>query len=243
MFAPHYQPDPRLMGMGLGFVRYDAGGHLVVSHEGVLPGFHAELVVAPDDGLGLIAFTNGSSGAMAWLPLELGRLLRHLLDIPDEVVRGDVPHHPEIWGELCGRYRLPSHISDLRGRVMMGGGIQVFVRGGRLMLRVLTPLPALYRGLPLHPDDDQDPYVFRLDLSRFGMPTVRLVFGHDAVGGTTVVHTDLDSQPLSLYKQPNAKNPRLWATGALGALAVAGTVKAVRRPRSGPHKEMQLSAR
>jgi hypothetical protein len=34
---------------------------------------------------------------------------------------------------------------------------------GVLMVRALTPMPALYRGFPLHPDDEQDPYVFRLD--------------------------------------------------------------------------------
>lgn len=121
---------------------------------------------------------------------------------------------------------------------MMGGGAQVFVRGGRLMLRVLTPIPALSRGLPLHPDDDTDPYVFRLDLSQFRMPTVRLVFGHEAGVGMKALHTDLGSQPVSLYKQPATKNPRLWATGALGALAVAAaTATAIRRSRNQPRKE------
>ncbi len=98
MFEPHYQPDPRLPGMGLGFFRSDAGGHRVVGHDGILPGFNSELVVAPDDGVGLVAFTNGSSGAMAWMPTEFRRLLYDLLDVPDEVVRRDVPQHPEIWG-------------------------------------------------------------------------------------------------------------------------------------------------
>jgi hypothetical protein len=171
--------------------------------------------------------------------MELWRLLHHLLDVPDDAVRGDVAHHPEIWRQICGRYRLPPRVADLRDRVMMGGGVQVFVRGGRLMLRVLTPVPALYEGLLLHPDDDTDPYVFRLDLSRFGIPTVRLVFDHEAGAGTTVVHTDLGSQPVSLYKQPLGKNPRLWVTGALGALAVSGAVTAIRRPHSRPHQEME----
>jgi len=238
MFAPHYQPDPRLTGIGLGFFCHDAGGHLVVSHEGILPGFNSELFVAPDDSLGLFAFTNGSSGATAWLPIELGRLLHHLLDVPDEVVRSDIPQHPEIWDEICGRYRLPQRVSDLRGRVMMGGGAQVFVRGGRLMLRVRTPLPALYGGLPLYPDSDADPYVFRLDLSKFGMATVRLVFGHEARVGTKAIHTDLGSQPVSLYMRPTATLTRLWATSALGALTAAAAVTAVRRLRRRPHKEM-----
>jgi CubicO group peptidase (beta-lactamase class C family) len=229
MFEPHYQPDHRLPGMGLGFFRGDAGGHRVVEHDGVLPGFNSHLLVAPDDGVGVFGFTNGSSGAFTWLPIELGRLLRHLLGVPDDVVRSDVPHRPEIWEDLCGRYQLPPRISDLRGRVMMGGGAEVCIRGGRLMVRVLTPIPALYRGFPLHPDDAQDPYVFRLDLSKFGMPTVRVVFARDVGIGTTAVHTDLGSQPLSLYKRPATNGPRLWATAALGALAATATAAAIRR--------------
>jgi CubicO group peptidase (beta-lactamase class C family) len=200
MFEPHYQPDPRVPGVGLGFFRGEAGGHRVVGHEGILPGFNSVLSLAPDDGVGVIAFTNGSRGAMGWLPTELGRVLRHLLGVPSEVVRTDIPHHPEIWSDVCGHYRLPERVSDLRGRVMMAGGTEVFVRRGQLMARVLSPVPALYRGLPLHPDDDKDPYVFRLDLSRFGMATVRVVFSREAGAGTMAAHTDLQS--LSFRKRP-----------------------------------------
>ena len=169
MFEPHYQPDARLPGMGLGFFRAEAAGHRLVFHDGILPGFNSELLVAPDDGIGVIGLTNGSSGAFAWLAVELGRLLRELLGLPEDAVRNDVPHHPEVWAELCGRYVFPPRIADLRQRLMLGGGAEVFVRGGRLMVRLLTPVPALYRGLPLDPDDESDPYVFRLDLSQFGM--------------------------------------------------------------------------
>jgi CubicO group peptidase (beta-lactamase class C family) len=200
MFEHHHQPDPRIPGIGLGFFRSDAGGHRVVGHEGVLPGFHSQLLVAPDDGVGVVAFTNGSNRAFFWLPTELDRLLRHLLGVPDEIVRTDLSHHPEIWADLCGRYRLPARIADLRGRVALGAGAQVLVRGGRLMVRVLTPVPALYRGLALHPDDERDPYLFRLDLSELGMSTVRIAFVREAGAGVTAMHTDLQLQ--SLYKQP-----------------------------------------
>jgi hypothetical protein len=229
MFEPQYQPDPRVPGMGLAFFRSDGGGHRVVGHDGILPGFNSGILVAPDDGVALIAFTNGSSGAMAWMPTELRRLLHHLLDVPFEVVRPDIPHHPEIWAEICGRYKLPGRISDLRGRVMMGGGVEVFLRGGQLMVRVLTPVPALYGALPLHPDDEQDPYVFRLDLSRFAMATVRIVFSREDGLGTTAVHADLGGQPLSLLKRTGPRRPRAWLTRALGALAVAATATAVLR--------------
>jgi hypothetical protein len=39
-------------------------------------------------------------------------------------------------------------------------------------------------------------------------------------------------------KNPVVKNPRLWATGALGALALAATAATIRRPRSRPPKEV-----
>ena len=87
---------------------------------------------APDDGIGVIGFTNGSSGAFAWLSTELGRLLRDLLGLPQDAVRSDIPHHPEVWAELCGRYVFPPRIADLRQRLMLGLGAEVFVRGGRL---------------------------------------------------------------------------------------------------------------
>lgn len=198
MFERHHNPDPRLVGMGLGFFCHEAAGHRMVGHDGILPGFNSSLLVAPDDGVAVFGFTNGSSGAMVWVPTEIGELLHHLLDIPSPMVRSDVPQHPELWTGLCGQYGLPP-VGDLRGRLMMGGGARVFVRGGQLMIRLLTPIPALYRGFPLHPDDETDPDVFRIDLSRFGMSPVRLIF--DPGSGNRVIHTDMGGQPISLYER------------------------------------------
>ena len=174
MFAPHYQPDHRNAGMGLGFFRFDLGGHLGIEHHGVLPGFNSQIFVAPDDGVGVMAFTNGARDAMLWLPAETAGLLRQLLDISEPAIRTDIPHHPEVWGDVCGWYRLSAGLSDVRLRGMMGAGVEVFARGGRLALRFLTPIPALYQGFLLHPDDEQDPYAFRIDLSEMG--TARVVF-------------------------------------------------------------------
>ena len=60
MFEPQYQPDPRVPGMGLAFFRTELGGHRVVEHEGILPGFDSQIFLAPDDGVGVMAFTNGA---------------------------------------------------------------------------------------------------------------------------------------------------------------------------------------
>jgi CubicO group peptidase (beta-lactamase class C family) len=234
MFEPHYQPDPRVPGWGLGFACGEAGGHRVVGHDGILPGFNSTLLVAADDGLAVVAFTNGSRGAFGWMETEFKRLLRHLLDVPDEVIRTDVPQHPEVWGELCGCYRWPARISDLRGRLAIPGGVEVFVRGGRLMIRARTPVPALYRGLPLHADDAGDPYVFRLDLSGFGQGTFRVVFGRDNASDMAAIHADLGGQPLTLIRRPTEDRAQAVVTAAAGALLVAAAARRVMRRHQRP---------
>jgi hypothetical protein len=227
MFAPHYQPDPRLPGVGLAFFRGEVGGHLVVEHDGLVPGFSSHMSVAPDDGVGVVAFTNGARSAKAWQGAEVAGTMSYLLGVPDDAIRTDVPHHPEIWRDICGWYSFCGSFRDVQKWFVAGA--EVSVHRGQLMLRVLSPIPALNRGLPLHPDDHQDPYVFRIDLSNFGIGTSRVVFSQAPGVGTTAVH--LGFAPLSFQRQPRTRNPRWRATGALGALAAATTATAARRRR------------
>ncbi|HKP99791.1 MAG TPA: serine hydrolase domain-containing protein [Actinomycetes bacterium] len=236
MFAPHYQPDPRLAGVGLAFFRRELGGHLVVEHDGLVPGFSSQLALAPDDGVGVVAFTNGARGALAWLGAEVSGLLSCMLGIPEEGLRTEVPHHPELWSELCGWYGFRGSFRDVQRWFVLGA--EVFVRRGQLMIRALSPIPAVNRGLALHPDDERDPYLFRIDLSEVGLGTSRVVFSRAPGVGTTAVHLDLGFAPLSFDKQPASNNPRPWATGALGAVAAVTAAKAVRRRRRA-HQEVR----
>jgi CubicO group peptidase (beta-lactamase class C family) len=231
MFAPHFQTDPRVAGMGLGFWRSTVGGHPAAWHEGTLPGFNSQIWVAPDDRVGVMAFTNGARGAMTWLLVEASGLLKQALGVPEEVIRTDVPQHPERWSDLCGWYQLSAQWTDMQSRGFGGLGAEVFVRGGQLRLRVLSPIPMLYRGFPLHPDDENDPDAFRIDLSKYGFGTQRVVFSRDARGGAARIHIDV--VPLRLEKQPANTNPRMWTTRALGALALAAAVTAVGRRARG----------
>lgn len=226
MFQPHYQPDPRIAGLGLAFFRADLGGHPAVEHDGILPGFDAQIIVAPDDGIAVMAFANGARRGMHWLTPALAGLLRRLIGVADPVIRTDVPQRPETWGDLCGWYRFSAHRTD-PGKLAIGPGVEVVVRRGQLTMRFLSPIPALYRGFALHPDDDTDPYVFRIAFPWFGVGTCRVVFSHRPGAGTTAVH--LDAGPLSFQKQPAATNPRRRVASALGALGVAATAAAVRR--------------
>jgi CubicO group peptidase (beta-lactamase class C family) len=231
MLEPHFQPDPRIPGMGLAFFRGEVGGHRTAGHDGILPGFTAGLLLAPDDGVAIVALTN-IGGAFGWLQIELDGLLRPLLGVPDEPP-GGVPQHPEIWPDLCGRYVFPPRIADLRNRLMLSGGVQVAVIGGRLVTRLLTPLPFPFRGLPLEPVDERDPDVFGLDLSRLGIAPIRVVFAREAGRPATAIHTDLGGQPWSLVRRPDAGIGRRWLGPALGVGAAAGVVAAARRRRPG----------
>ena len=95
MFEPHYQPDPRLPGMGLGFFRDQVGGHRTVGHDGIWNGFHSDMVLAPDDGIGVVAFANTGPFNPRGAPVPVAHaLLRRLLGLPDDAVRTDVPEQP-----------------------------------------------------------------------------------------------------------------------------------------------------
>lgn len=236
MFAPQYQPDPRLPGVGLAFYRRDVGGHLIVEKDGLVRGFASHMFVAPHDGVGIVAFANGARAAHGWLGPEVLGILRHVLDVPGDVIRTAVPHHPEIWSDLCGWYAFPGSLRDVQKWAVVG--VQVFVRRGQLTLRLVTPIPGLPREFPLHPEDDDDPDLFRIDLSALGMGTSRVVFSRAPDMGTAALHVELPGMPMSFQKQPATRDPRMWVRGALGALGIATAAAAVRR-RRGPDKEVR----
>lgn len=201
----------------------------MVEHQGTLPGFKSQIFLAPDDGVAVMAFSNGTIRGETWLPVELGRVLGDLIGAPPERIRTDVPHHPEIWGDLCGRYSVAVPLSDVRIKAFLGAGFEVFVRGGRLWFRFLSPLPPLHKGFPLHPDDENDPYAFRIEFGGLGMATIpmQVVFSRQPDTGTVSVHVDLQS--VSAEKQP-ARSKR-WITGALTVTAAAAAGSRLRGRR------------
>jgi len=232
MFGPQYSPDPRIPGIGLAFDRFQIGqGHLMVGHEGVLPGFNSQIFLDPEAGVGVMAFTNGARMAMMWLPDETARLLRHVLGAGDTVIRDDVPQHPELWGELCGFYPLEGPLTEMRLRATLGLGAEVFVRRDTLMVRAWSPLPAAFRGFELHPDDEMDPYSFRIDGRRFGIDSARIVFAPEA-GGRTRLSFDL--MPIAVQRRLDGERFQLFkrVVGGLG-IAGAAALAAGGRKRSG----------
>jgi CubicO group peptidase (beta-lactamase class C family) len=218
MFEPHYQPDPRIPGMGVGFFRGQVGGHPTVGHDGIWLGFHSAMVLAPGAGTGVVAFANtGPFSPLAAAGPVASAVLHGVLGLPEDAVRTEVPEQPWAWRDLCGWYSFgPGVLTDPQPRML--GGVEVAVRHGHLTVRGQIPLPAVRKGLRLHPDGD-DPCAFRINLPGYGSGTSPVVFSRDPGGRVTALH--LGVQPMSFQKRPDARNPRPWAAGALAASAVA----------------------
>jgi CubicO group peptidase (beta-lactamase class C family) len=235
MFAPHFQPDPRMPGMGLGFDLSKEGNHRIVGKDGVVSGFLADVALAPDDDLGVIVLANTGGLDARGAPTPLVQaIMRHLLALPDNPIRTDLAPHPEVWADLCGWYDLsPGLMTNLFVRLLMGAGAEVRVKNGQLLLQPLTPIPAMRRGMRLYPDDPDDPYVFRIDMSHMGKPPMPVAFTlpHDGSGpaqrfcfGESVFD-----------RRPDRRNPRLLTTGALAVGGTAAAIRATVRRRAGSH--------
>jgi CubicO group peptidase (beta-lactamase class C family) len=222
MFEAHFQPDARVPCMGLGFELNDESGHRVAAKGGIVSGFLSAITLAPDDGIGVFVLTNtgGLKGQGAAEPLATV-LLRHVLGLPDEAIRTDILARPDVWGELCGWYGMdPGPLANLFGRLVFGAGAEVVVRRGKLWFRPLSAIPTVRHGFLLHPDDEDDPYVFRLDLADMGLGTFRVAFSPRSNQGRTR-HRFEAGFLGSLQQRPDALNPKVWLTGGLAVGAVA----------------------
>ena len=137
--------------------------------DGIWHGFRTDMVLVPDQGIGVLAFANTGWFDPRGAPVPVANaLLRVLLDVPDDVVRTDVPEHPEIWTDLCGWYSFgPGVLCDPQPRAVLGAGVEVVVRREQLTARGQTPTPAVRKGLRLHAVGG-DPYAFSVDLSALG---------------------------------------------------------------------------
>lgn len=231
MFEPHFQPDPRVPGMGLAFNLGDEGGRRTVGKDGVTSGFLAQLTMAPREGLGVVVLTNTGGLVTLGAAVPLGTaLLRELLGLPEDPVRRDLAPRAEVWSELCGWYSpTPGPVTNLFSRALIGAGAEVVVEHNELMFKPITPLPAMRKGMRLYPDDPDDPYVFRVDLSGVGMGTLPVVFSRGPLrSGTARMYLDL----TAFHKRADSRNPRRLAGQAITAGALALLVKGLRRSPS-----------
>jgi hypothetical protein len=221
LFRPHFQPDPRVAGMALGFEPHTERGRVLICKGGTINGFLSALEMAPEDGIGVVVLTNTGGLDNRGVPEPIAAALtRRLLGMPDNPVREDVAPHPEVWETLRGWYAPDAGpVTNLFARAGFGAGVEVAVRHRQLVLRPLTPVPGLWDAMVLHPDDPGDPRVYRVEFPKYDK-TWRVVFTDD-----TPARLLLDV--MSFQKRPDWNNPRRWGAG----IAAAGVVGAVIRRR------------
>jgi D-alanyl-D-alanine carboxypeptidase len=93
-------PDDQPMNYGYGLGLGDLSGHRFVWHNGSIDGFHAQLVIYPDDALIVAVLANTSGG----LPERIERAIaRRVLEIADAVVL-DLPIPRAVRNRVVGTY-------------------------------------------------------------------------------------------------------------------------------------------
>jgi hypothetical protein len=237
MMSPQYSVDPRVPGMGLAFWLDHLGEHRVAGHDGNVPGFGSSLLLAPDDGVAVVALTNTSSAIGAHLAAT--ELLSSLLgeDSPSTRLHNvDVGSRPHLWADLAGHYApAPGFLTNARPWQMVGGEVQVLVKNRRLVLRALSPLPALRHGLELHAVDEDDPLAFAVEMDGLVVP---IVFARDGSGRVDRVITGPPSN-TTFHRRSQLRSHQVRGRAVLastGAVAVAlGWRRRRRRRRGGMH--------
>lgn len=172
MMSPQFAAHSGFPGMGLAFWLDHAGDHRTVGHDGNVPGFASSLLIAPDNGVGVVVLTNTATffGAHV-LATEVMRSLLHVPE-PSTVREADaIPEHPELWSDLIGHYApAPGFLTNARTWQMAGGEIQVIVRNRGLVLRSLSLIPQLRKGIALHAADRNDPMRFVAEVRGLTIP-------------------------------------------------------------------------
>jgi CubicO group peptidase (beta-lactamase class C family) len=240
MMSPQYSPDPRLPGLGLAFFLDRFGGHRVAGHDGNVPGFASALLVAPDDGVGVVVLTNTST--LIGAHLLAASLMRSQLGLDNPastLPRPDVAESPHLWAELTGHYApSPGFLTNLRTWQVTGGEVQVVVKGRYLVIRALSPLPQLRKGLRLCPIDERDPLLFAVNVEGLFVP---IAFQRAERGPDSVLCLGAPAL-ATLHRRPAWRSSRvrlrILSIAGLGAATLRrlrvrqGAMRPVRRGRT-----------
>jgi hypothetical protein len=232
MMSPQYSIDPRLPGMGLAFFLDHYPAHRVAGHDGNNPGFASALLAAPDDGVAVVVLTNTATFVGAHL--LAGTVLRSLLGVDDPTAAltgASVVDEPHLWPDLVGHYApRRGFLTNLRAWQMTGGEVQVVVKRRRLVIRALSPLHRLRRGLELRPTDNRDPLLFAVEIEGLVVP---VAFARDAAGLVDRVAVGPTVNAV-YHRRPAIRSSRLRLRLAAGAIAALMLRRRGRRARPSP---------
>lgn len=176
MMTPHYQIDPRLPALGLAFMIDRVDGVRIVGHDGGWPGFTSTMRFAPDQGVGVVVFTNTTTLPTDAIAFEL---IRHVLEVSEQARRKEILEQPTLWNEFCGTYRPDKGFNTNLRIWMLGGAARVFVKRGHLMIGGRHPFGPVRRGLRLYAADLGDPLLLQAEL---GGLQLMVLFKRNAAG-------------------------------------------------------------
>jgi CubicO group peptidase (beta-lactamase class C family) len=217
MLSPQFAVDPRLATkMGLAFFLEQLGTHRAAGHTGNVPGFASSLLFAPDDGIGVVVLTN--TGTTVGAPVLAGLVMRSVLGVPD---KHHVAPRPALWSQLTGSFApAPGFLTNFRAWQTTFGEVEVVVRHRRLVLRALSPIPALARGVELQPVDEDDPYLFAMQLHGLEIP---VAFGADDAGHVDRIAIGAPAN-VAMYRRSRSRSSRrrlsIAATGAAAGIVL-----------------------
>ena len=230
MLTPQGESDPSMPAMGLAFMLDRLGEQRIAGHDGGWPGFISSLLVAPDAGIGVVAFTNTSAGFAPHSVTE--RVLARLLDVPlpTQAERPQVPASPHLWPELAGVYKpLPGLGTNFRWWPVIGGEVEIAVARGHLTARAPSPVKLLRKGVRLHAADPGDPLAFE---ARHEDVVLQVRFSRGLDGKIESVRTGSTRGGfLELHRRPRGTSLRLWGQFGASAAALGTGAALVRRRR------------
>lgn len=223
LFEPQWRLDERLdFEQGLAFMLGNMGGHRVVHHGGGWHGFISFMIAAPEQDVGVVAFTNH----MSYAPYAVANmLLREVLEAPDPREQVPVPgvrEPAEVWPDLVGGYGpAPGLLTNFRTHGTFGGQVNVVVKDGHLAIRGLVG--KLARSARLYPLSDDDPLRYRAVVKALDHEVpLDVAFVRDRDGSVNTLNLEM-LLPMQVHRRSALKDLRTWAT-ALGGAAVTGLV-------------------
>ena len=130
-----------------------------------------------------------------------------------------VVENPHLWPELEGHYGpAPGFLTNFRGWQILGGEVEVVVRGRHLVVRAFSPVHDLRRGFTLRATDEADPLRFAFT---YDGQIVHVAFARDAGGG---VDRLIMGRPVTavLHRRRAARSSgvRLRVAAVVASLAV-----------------------
>ncbi|MBV8693737.1 MAG: beta-lactamase family protein [Actinobacteria bacterium] len=222
MMSPQFSVHPGFPGMGLAFWLAQLGDHRAVGHDGNVPGFGSSLLVAPDAGVGVVVLNNTATAIGSHvIALEVLRSLLQVTSPAEARGAAAVPERPEVWDGLVGHYApAPGLLTNARSWQMAGGEVQVIVRDRRLVLRSLSVVPQLRKGVALHAADPDDPLLFVAEASGL---TVPVAFTPNSSGGPATSVTIGPPSNTVFHRRSTLRSlrvrQRLAATAAAAVVA------------------------